>query len=254
MRPRSILITGASSGIGRALALEYARGGANLALCARRAEELEAAAGEVRALGGSAICLPVDVTDTEAIGDAMRRADRDLGGIEMVIANAGRNKHRHAARLGWDDVKYVLDVNVQGAIATLLAAIPIFLARQKGHLVGISSQAGRRGLPAAAAYGASKAALTIFLESLRIDLGPAAVHVTDVQPGFVHTAMTAQAKHPLPFAWPVDRAASYVARRLERAPAVIAFPRPTVAVMGFARLLPAPIYDRIIRSLYGSRG
>ena len=184
----------------------------------------------------------------------MRRADRDLGGIEMVIANAGRNKHRHAARLGWDDVKYVLDVNVQGAIATLLAAIPILLARQKGHLVGISSQAGRRGLPAGAAYGASKAALTIFLESLRIDLGPAAVRVTDVQPGFVHTPLTAQSTHPLPFVWPVDRAARHIARRLERAPAVIAFPGPTVLAMSLARLLPAPIYDRIIRSLYGSRG
>ena len=190
MRPRSILITGASSGIGRALALEYARGGASVALSARRADELEAAAADVRAAGGRALVLPLDVTDAEAVGDAVRRADRDLGGLEMVVANAGRGDWRHGSQLRWEDVQAVLDVNVRGAMATLLAAVPAFLARQGGHLVAVTSLAGRRGLPMSAAYSASKAAMTVFLESLRIDLAAAGIRVTDVQPGFVVTPMT----------------------------------------------------------------
>jgi NAD(P)-dependent dehydrogenase (short-subunit alcohol dehydrogenase family) len=252
-RAHQALITGASSGIGRALALEFGRGGGHLALCARRAEELEGACADVRAQGGSAVGIPLDVCDTEAVADAARRADRDLGGLEMVIANAGRNRHRHAAQLVWEDVAHVFDVNVRGAVATLVAAIPIFLGRQRGHLVGISSQAGRRGLPRSAAYSASKAALTIFLESLRIDLGPSGLRVTDVQPGFVDTAMTANATHSLPFQWPVERAGRHIVRRLVRAPAVIAFPAPIVLAMGLARRLPAPIFDRVIRAVYGAR-
>lgn len=248
MRPHSILVTGASSGIGRALALEYARGGASLALCARRVPELDAVAGEVRALGGTALCIPLDVCDTEAVADAVRRADRDLGGLEMVIANAGRGDSRHSSRLRWQDVDSVLEVNVRGAMATLVAAIPIFLAHQRGHLVGVTSLAGRRGLPMSAAYSASKSALSIFLESLRIDLARAGLRVTDVQPGFVLTPMTEHAPHPTPFRWPADRAARHIARRLERAPAVVAFPWPLVLATALGRLIPAPIYDRVVRA------
>jgi NADP-dependent 3-hydroxy acid dehydrogenase YdfG len=248
IRPHSILVTGGSSGIGRALALEYARGGASLALCARRVPELEAVGEEVRALGGRALCIPVDVCETEAITEAVRRADRDLGGLEMVIANAGRGDLCHASRLRWADVDSALNVNVRGAMATLAAAIPIFLAHQRGHLVGVTSLAGRRGLPMSAVYCASKAALSVFLESLRIDLARAGVRVTDVQPGFVHTSLTDDPAHPMPFRWPADRAARHIARRLERAPATIAFPWPLALATRIARLIPAPIYDRLIRA------
>ncbi len=248
MRPGTVFITGASSGIGRALALEYARGGARLALCARRAAELEQVGAEVRAAGGQALCLPADVSDVAAATEAVRRADRELGSLDLVIANAGRGDTKLATRLIWDDVASIFDVNVRGAIATLLAAIPVCLAQQRGHLVGVSSLAGVRGLPNAAAYGASKAALSHFLESLRIDLHPAGIRVTDVQPGFVDTPIVANAKHPTPFLWPADRAAAYIARRLERAPAVVAFPLPLVVATRLGRLLPAWLYDRLVRA------
>jgi len=247
MRPHTVLITGASGGIGRALALEFARGGARLAVCARRAAELETLAVEARALGGDALCIPLDVCDPDAVRDAVRRADRDLGSLDMVIANAGRADTKLATRLTWDDVAPVLDVNVRGAMATLVSAIPIFLAQQRGHLVGISSLAGIRGLPTSAAYSASKAALSTFLESLRIDLAPAGIRVTDVQPGFVATPANLEAKHATPFMWPVDRTARHIVRRLERAPAVVAFPWPLVLATRFARLLPAWLYDRVVR-------
>ncbi len=248
MRPHSIFVSGASSGIGRALALEYARGGAKLALCARRVPELEALATEIHSLGGRAICIPLDVTDTDAVADAVNRADRDLGGLEMVIANAGRGGSRHASRLTWPEVAAILDVNVRGAMATLVAAIPIFLAHRHGHLVGVSSLAGRRALPMSAAYSASKSALSTFLESLRIDLAAAGVRVTDVQPGFVGTPMIANSPHPRPFCWPADRAARHIARKLDDAPAVVTFPWPLVLATSFGRLLPAAIYDRVIRA------
>jgi short-subunit dehydrogenase len=247
MRPHSLFITGASSGIGRALALEYARGGAKLAVAARRVPELETLAHEIRELGGDAMCIALDVSDTDAVNDALRRADRDLGGIEMVIANAGVGSLRHSSQLTWQDVAAILDVNMTGAMATLVAAIPIFLAHQRGHLVGISSLAGRRALPRAAAYSASKAALSTFLESLRLDLAPSGVHVTDVRPGYVATPMTKGATHARPFCWPVDKAVRHIAFRLERAPCVIAFPWQLALATSIARLLPASIYDRLIR-------
>ena len=156
---------------------------------------------------------------------------------------ARRHPARHAPRLGATSGP-VLDVNVRGAMATLVAAIPVFLAQKHGHLVGVSSLAGCRGLPTSAAYSASKAALSVFLESLRIDLAPAGIRVTDVQPGFVATPINEKATHPMPFRWPVDRAARHIARRLEGAPAVIAFPWPLV----FATRFGAPSADVDLRS------
>jgi len=253
MRPRTVFITGASSGIGRAIALEYARGGARVALAARREAELESLASETRSMGSQALCLPLDVTDPEAVGEAVRRADRELGSLDMVIANAGRGDTLLSTRLGWNDVAPVLDVNVRGAIATLVAAIPIFVAAQGGHLVGVSSLAGIRGLPTSAAYSASKAALSTFLESLRIDLAPVGIRVTDVQPGFVATPINEHARYPMPFKWPVEKAARHIVRRLERGPAVVAFPWQLVLATRIARVLPAWIYDRAVRARSPSR-
>ncbi len=247
MRPQTLLITGASSGIGRALALEYARGGARLALCARRGAELEKLGAEIRKLGGESTAIPLDVRDPDAVSDAVRRADHDLGSLDMVIANAGRGDMRHSSRLTWESVGALIDVNVRGAMATLVSAIPIFLAQQRGHLVGVSSLAGLRGLPMSASYSASKAALSTFLESLRIDLGPAGIKVTDVQPGFVKTAMTEGAVRPRPFMWSAEKAARVIVRRLEHTPAVIAFPAPLVLATRFARMLPPWVYDRAVR-------
>ncbi len=253
MRPRTLLITGASSGIGKALALEYARGGAKMALCARREAELADVAREVKDLGGEALCLKLDVCDVEAVAEAVRRADRELGSLEMVVANAGRGDTKLSTRLAWSDVGPVLDVNVRGALATLVAAIPVMIAQKGGHLVGVSSLAGIRGLPTSAAYSASKAALSTFLESLRIDLAPVGIRVTDVQPGFVATPINEAADYPMPFRWPVSKAARHIATRLERGRAVVAFPWPLVMATRIARVLPAWMYDRAVRSQSPSR-
>jgi short-subunit dehydrogenase len=244
---RTALITGASSGIGRALAIELARRGWSVALGARRADELDKAAGEIRGAGGRALVLPCDVGDPDAATEVVRRAERELGALDMVVANAGVGQYGHASQLTWKDVEPQIRINIAGALATLTAAIPIMLAQQRGHLVGVSSLAGKRGLPRSAAYCAAKAALSTFLESVRIDLAPAGIRVTDVQPGFVATPMTAGAKHARPMEWTSDKAASVIASRLERAPAVISFPWPLAFMSSLGRVMPAWLYDVITR-------
>ncbi len=244
-QPKTVLITGASSGIGEALALEYGSRGAHVALVARREAELAAVAEKVIARGGRALAIVCDVADDAAVFDAVKRADRELGGLDMVIANAGLGSSGHASTLKWEETARLLDVNVKGAFATLSAAIPIFLAQQRGHLVGVSSLAGKRGLPASGAYSASKAALSAFLETLRVDLRGAGIAVTDVQPGFVSTPINPTSNKGMPLLWTADKAARVIASRLERAPAVVAFPWPLVWVTSAVRLLPAWLYDRV---------
>jgi len=248
---RTVLITGASSGIGEALAIEYGSRGAHVALLARREEELARVAGLVQARGGRATSIPVDVTHADAVFAAVKRAESELGGLDMVIANAGVGSSGHASRLQWADVARTIDVNVTGALATLVASIPIMLAQQRGHLVGITSLAGKRALPDSGPYSASKAALSAFLETLRLDLGPAGIAVTDVQPGFVETPIHGSAKHPKPFMWPADKAARVIVDRLKRAPAIVSFPWPLVLATSFFRGFPAWLYDPMAR---GSRG
>jgi NAD(P)-dependent dehydrogenase (short-subunit alcohol dehydrogenase family) len=259
--PRTVLITGASTGIGRALALEYAARGASVALAARREDLLRELATTIAERHGErtgdgrprAVVLPVDVRDPDAVAAMVRRAESELGSLDMVIANAGIGATGHASTLRWDQIADVLDINVRGAFATLLAAVPIMLHQQHGHLVGISSLAGRRGLPTSGAYSASKAALTTFLETLRIDLAPAGIKVTDVQPGFVDTPMTQKNAFPMPFMWPVEKAARVVADRLERAPATLAFPWQLASLLGVAKQMPAFVYDRFVRMFSPAR-
>src|SRR5262245_59336111 len=139
--PKTVLITGASSGIGRALALAYGSLGAHVAVAARRKDELDVLVREIEKGGGLARAYVVDVADAAAAGRGVRAADQDLGVLEMVIANAGVGFHGHATTTEWETIARVLDVNVRGAMATLHAAIPIFLAHIGGHLVGITSLA-----------------------------------------------------------------------------------------------------------------
>lgn len=247
MPPRTVYITGGSSGIGRAMALEYARAGARVVLGARRTVELEDVVREIRSAGGVAHALTVNVADPTAAAEAVRRAYELLGSLDMVIANAGVGALGHASTMTWEGVERILAVNVTGAFSTLVAAIPIMLAQGGGHLVGVSSLAGRRGVPASGSYSASKAALSAFLDTLRLDLRSSNIRVTDVQPGFVDTPILLKDKNPMPFKWPVDKAARVVVRRLERAPAQIAFPWILDWATYFSRILPAPIYDWIVR-------
>ncbi len=237
MSPKTVLVTGASSGIGRSLAIEYASRGARVALVARRRDALDEVTRTIRGRGGVAVPIVADMADTAANEAAVKHAHDELHSLEMVIANAGMGSVGHASRLTVADVSRVIDLNVRGAFVTLVAAIPFLLAQKRGHLVGVSSLAGRRGLPRTGAYSASKAALSTFLQTLRMDLAPRGIDVTDIQPGFVDTALSAGAKNR-PFLWSAEKAARRIAEQLERAPAVYAFPLPVSALVSLSGALP----------------
>ncbi|MFN7134677.1 MAG: SDR family NAD(P)-dependent oxidoreductase, partial [Myxococcales bacterium] len=170
-----------------------------VALAARRADLLEGIAADIRQAGGRARVYELDVADAGRVVEVMQRADDELGGIDLVIANAGIGTQRASRKLTWEDCAPTLAVNVAGATATLTALRTRMVERRRGHLVGVSSLAGYRGLPGSATYCASKAYLSVFLESLRADLRAEGVAVTDIRPGFVRTPMTAKNRFPMPF-------------------------------------------------------
>lgn len=241
---RTALITGASSGIGAALARKLAGRGTEVVLAARREDALR----EVQAsLPRSARVEVLDVSRPDDAAAAIRRLDEQVGGLDLVVANAGVAGLRWAGELDWESCAPMIDVNVRGAIATLTAVLPRMVERRRGHLVGISSMAAYRGLPHNAIYSATKACLSTFLESLRVDLARTGVRVTDVRPGFVQTAMTAQADHAKPFQMDARAAAARIVRAIDRDAAVAAFPWQTAALVRSLTLLPARAYGIVGR-------
>lgn len=231
-------ITGASSGIGRALAERLARKGTRVVVAARREPELQSLVDFIRDQGGRADACVLDVVDTTATREAIEHWDEVTGGLDLVIANAGMGVTKPAHRLGWDDIEPVLQVNVIGAFATLIAGMQGMVARGKGTLVGVSSLAAMRGLPTSGAYAASKAALATFLETLRTDLQRKGIRVVDVRPGFVDTPMTRKNKFKMPFLMDVDKAGDLTLRGIERGDAVVAYPWPTASAMSLAQSMP----------------
>ncbi len=238
------IITGASSGIGFALAHELAKRGYELALLARRAELLEGLAGE---LSTKAVAIPCDVLDAQAVRAAVRIAEEQLGGtFDLAIANAGVSIPGHATKFNVGDAEHVFRVNVLGMLYLFDAVIPSMVEKRSGHFAGVASVAGLRGLPSGASYSASKAAMQAFLEGSRIELAPYDVAVTIINPGFVETPMTQKNKFPMPFKIKADKAARIIADGLERRRRVIEFPWRMSRVMRLLRLLPDPLYDRIM--------
>lgn len=251
MDHRTAFITGASSGIGRALAKKLVEEGVEVALAARRAESLEELARELRGTGGHARVYPLDVQNVQDVHDTMRRADDEMGGIDLVIANAGVGRERWSGKLRWKDCEAMLAVNVAGATATLIALVDRMVERKRGQLVGISSLAQYRSMPRNAVYSASKSYLSSLLEGMRVDLRGAGVAVTDVRPGFVRTPMTAQNKFHMPFLVEPEDAASIIYRGIRKQDPVVAFPWQLATVARSATVLPAAIYDRAVSRAKG---
>lgn len=246
---RRALITGASSGIGLALAHELAKRGYALALLARRTDRIDALAREFAEKGTRAVAVPCDVTDAAAVRDAVRSAEERLGGaIDVAFANAGVSIPGHAAELKLADAEQVIRVNVLGMLYLFDAVMPAMVARRGGRFVGVASLAGLRGLPSSAAYSASKAAMQAFLEASRVELLPHGVGVTIVNPGFVVTEMTAKNRFKMPFLMKADRAARIIADGVEKGKRVVEFPRGTSLMMRVLRLMPDALYDRILMS------
>jgi short-subunit dehydrogenase len=246
---KTALITGASSGLGRGLALWLARRGTHVFAAARRKENLQALADEARAAGATVEPVEMDVARAEESIARIQQIDTDCGGLDMVVANAGMGLETSAKRIAWERVKPMLEVNVTGAAATLSAVLPRMVERNRGHLVGVSSLAAWRGLPRNAVYSASKAFLSTFLESLRVDLKRTAVRVTCIHPGFVKSEMTAVNKFRMPFLMETADAVELMGKGILAGKPVVAFPWQMSTSMRLIRAMPDPLFDLVARKM-----
>jgi short-subunit dehydrogenase len=243
---KTVFITGASSGIGRALAVELGRSGASLGLLARRAETRREIVGEVEAAGGRALALPADVKDAQAVRAAADQLRQTFGRVDVLIANAGIGVTTDARDLRPDEVADVINVNVLGAVNSVTAVLPEMVERGGGQLVVISSLAAYRGLPKSGAYCASKAAVSAFFESLRVDLRGSGVDVSIIHPGFIKTPLTAGREAQMPYLMELDAAVGKILRAIEKRKKSYAFPWQLASIVRAAMLMPVPLYDRII--------
>lgn len=241
--PLKVAVTGASDGLGLALARHYLERGASVAAFARRGELLQALAGE---FPGRVYCYALDVRDAPALQEAANDFIARLGCPDVVIANAGVSVGtltEYAEDL--DAFQQVMDINVLGMVKTFQPFIAAMRAARHGTLVGIASVAGFRGLPGAGAYSASKAAAITYLESLRVELHGSGVKVVTICPGYVETPMTAINPYPMPFMLKADEAARRMARAIERQTAFTVIPWQMGLAGRLLGLLPRWLYDRL---------
>lgn len=248
--PRSILITGASSGLGAALAVEYADIGVTLHLCGRDRGRLDAVSELCRAAGAEVHGTVLDVTDTEAMRDWVLASDA-AAPIELALANAGISGGTSglAGAESEEQVRALFAVNLGGVLNTVLPLIPLMSERRTGQIGLVSSLAGFRGLPSAPAYCGSKAAVKVFGEGLAGTLHPFGVGVSVICPGYVRTPLTDANTFPMPFLMEADQAARIIRRGLERHRPRIAFPWPMVAAVTVLQALPAAWIDPLLRRL-----
>lgn len=238
---RRVFITGASTGIGSALARHYAGPDNVIGLFARRRDLLEALAA---VLPGHSAIYPADITDSAALEAAAQDFVSRFGVPDLVIANAGVSVGTHGDELqDVEKLRRVLDVNVAGLAATLAAFAPAMRAAGKGTLCGIASVAGFRGIPGAGAYSTSKAAAITWLEALRIELAGSGVSVVTICPGYIDTPMTQVNKYPMPFLISADDAARRFARAIASKRRLAVIPWQMAIISALLRVMPGWLYD-----------
>lgn len=244
-KDKVVFLTGASSGIGEALAVEIAKSGAILGLLARREELLTELAVKCEAVGGKARVFACDVVDAEAVQKSADALRKEFGRIDILIANAGiGGNNKETRELQPEFVKKVIEINLLGAVNSVYAVLPQMLERKSGQLVAISSLAGFRGLPKSAAYSASKGGMTNLFESIRLDVQDKGVAVTIIQPGFIKTPLTSGRANKMPFIMELEDSLPYFLSAIEKRKKFAAFPWQLATLVRFFRFLPASLYDK----------
>src|SRR6185437_10040026 len=246
--PRSVLITGASGGIGAALARSYSEPGRTLILHGRDANRLRAVAEECKEKGARVLTLTFDVREFDVAIEELRSVSEHER-IDLAIVNAGITQAIGGGEVfeSFGTAREVLAVNLEGALATVAGVLPEMIRRGSGQIALVSSLAAYVGLPRTPAYSASKAALKSYGESLRLRLASRGVAVNVVLPGFVKTAMTDRVKGPKQAIIAPERAAALIRRGLERNRGQIAFPRRLAWGLRWLAVLPQPVSERILR-------
>lgn len=248
-------ITGGGTGIGRATALRLARDGWQVAVSGRRAEPLEEVAEAAGELQGHVLPLPLDVTDRDACIKAAQTVEAELGPLHLTILNAGVfSKFKPMKDFDAESFDRHYAVNFFGVINGINAVLPLLKRRRSGHIAIIASVAGFRGLPLAAPYGSSKAALINLTESLRFDLEPAGIDVTVVTPGFVDTPLTENNRFTMPAITDASFAADRIVEGIYKGKFEITFPRRFTYFLKLLRILPYRLYFPAMRLFTGNRG
>ena len=234
--PKVIWITGASSGLGRSLALQLAGQGNRVIASARNQAELE----KLTAQNTNIVALPCDITDEEAMQSLRSRIEEVSPALDQVILNAGNCEYLDFPDPDWSAVRRVMEVNFFGTVNCVKLALP--LLRQSNsdrpHVVAIVSQVTAAPFPRAEAYGASKAAMRYFFDSLRMDLAVDGIDVTVVNPGFVDTPLTRKNDFPMPFLMQVDEAAERIVKNIAARPRQYSFPLRLSALLSLSKILP----------------
>jgi NAD(P)-dependent dehydrogenase (short-subunit alcohol dehydrogenase family) len=244
-----VWITGASSGIGRAVAIELARRGCRIALSARSREPLDRLAHEI---GNGAISIPIDVTGREANLRAAAEIESRFGGLDIAFFNAGSCEYVETAKFDSAVFERMMRLNFLSMVYGIEAALPLLRRSPRPQIVGMSSAAAYRGLPRAEAYGASKAAARHMLQSLRLDLAPAKIRVTIVCPGFVRTPLTDKNDFSMPMLVEPVSAARRIADGIERLQHEIHFPKLFTGALKILSLMPSPLYARLAQRIVRS--
>jgi len=243
-KPQHILITGASSGLGAALALEYASPALRLSLHGRNTERLEQIAAQARKQGAEVFTYIGDIVEAGTLSAWIKSCDKETA-IDLVIANAGISAGTAKGAESAEQVKAIFDTNVTGTFNTLHPIISIMSKRKHGQIAIVSSLAGFRGLPGAPAYCASKAAVRVYGEGLRSELARYNVQVNVICPGFIKTPMTDANPFSMPFLMSAERAAKIIRKGLSNNQARIAFPWIMYAGVNFLMMMPQILIDLI---------
>lgn len=216
MTRKTVFLTGASSGLGKGMAKEFAQRGYDLVLTARRLELLEEIAEELsRDYTAKVVVKALDVCNSSAVLEALQESHQQLGRLDVVIANAGIGVSGRTGSVAMGDLERMIDVNVKGLIATVEAALPLLRQQSSGQIVGISSVAGSRGLPGGGVYGATKAAVTTYLEAVQAETQDEAIDVTILAPGYIDTPINQGAKSR-PFVIPAEAGCKKLVDAIER--------------------------------------
>ncbi|WP_405774952.1 SDR family NAD(P)-dependent oxidoreductase [Streptomyces sp. NBC_01538] len=247
---RTVLIVGASSGIGAAVARQLAPAANQLVLTARRAPELAAVAQEVRAAGSACLDVAADALDPEAAAGVVAAAVAEFGSVDIALLNAGQGPDMAMDRVSTADVSRIMALNYDVVVNYLVPLIRQLGEQPGGGLIAhTNSLAGLMGIPRQGPYSAAKAAVRTLLDAARVELAPKGIRFTSIHPGFVGTDRVEADGLPKPFQVSQERAARYVVRALEREPAQACFPWQTAALVRALRTLPAPVSDRVLRRL-----
>lgn len=247
---RTILIVGASSGIGAEVARQLAHGGNRLVLTARREPELAAVAKDVRAAGSACLVVAADACDPVAAGEVVTAAAAEYGSVDVALLNAGQGPDMAMDRVKVEDVSRIMALNFDVVVNYLVPLIAQMDGQPGGGLIAhTNSLAGLMGIPRQGPYSAAKAAARTLIDSARIELAPRGIRFTSIHPGFVATERTSGDGLPKPFEISLERAARHLVSALEREPAQAYFPWPTAALVRTLRALPTPVSSLVLRKL-----